>query len=221
MDVVMERNLTEYSIPELQEALASVDERRYPESWSALEAELQARKDSGEFDQYLQEIDAAAKRRDREKVIFARKMRKPIAAYLVVGALYTAVQTGFGLGATNMAVDGLVLMFLVAYLAAMFAGGIGLVLEKSWGYLIAMVVLALQVLKIQSSVIVFSAMSLIGAYVYTAQGFAIGFWAAFFTPEFTVGVGPTVPPPVWVGLNLFAVLLIVLLRRAKRDLAPE
>ncbi len=69
-------DLSNYSIPDLQEALATIDGRTHPENKAALERQLQARKDSGEFDRFMKESQQADKEQHARKVDFAKSMRK-------------------------------------------------------------------------------------------------------------------------------------------------
>jgi len=215
----MERKYSEYSIPELQEALAIVDGARYPDNKAALETEFQARRDSGEFDRFVQEAAEAREQHTRGKIDFAKKMQKPIAVYLVVTSMYTFVLAGIGLNAANWNANTFVLIVFAAYLVAMAIAGVGLFLAKGWSYRAALVVLALQVIKVQSSGLVFAAGSLFYFYVYVSStpDLMIGFDTRLFTPELTLGYSPNAPTPLWIGVNLVAIFMIVLLRRVRYE----
>jgi len=202
----MDRDYSKYSIPELHEALAVVDGKTYPENHAALERELQARKESGEFDRFIQEAREVEKKEAVDKVNFANKMRKVIAGYLVIAALYAI--TGLAINASSAAVERFFLILIVLLLLASFVGGVGLFLNKTWGHWTAVIVLALQVLKFQIGGVVFSVLSLVGIYVYVGANGDVGI-SALFDPGITLAFGSNVP--WWVGVNIFVVPLIVYL----------
>lgn len=206
----MERDLTKYSIPELQEGLAIVDGTRFPENKAALEAELQARRDSGDFDRFIQESKEAEKQQAIDRISFAKKMRKAIAAYLVVSALYAF--SGIGMNASSATVGGFMFVFLILFLIATFAGGVGLFLNKPWGHWAAVTVLSLQVVKVQVGGFVFSVLSLIGIYIYAASDWVVGITASF-NPGFTLAIGSNAP--FWIGVNIFVIPLVVYLFTAQ------
>ena len=199
----MDRDLSKYSIPELREALATVDQRAYPENKAALERELQARKDSGEFDQFIEDSRKAEEERLANQVQFALKMRKAIAVYLVIAALYAFAGIELNASGTLAGVISLILMGL--FLAASFAGGVGLFLGKSWAHWAAVTVLGLQLLKIQFDGFAYSVLSLIGIYVHVAGNGDIGITASF-DPGFAIAIGHSAP--LWIGVNIFSAILI-------------
>lgn len=199
----MERDISKYSIPELKEALETINEAAYPENKAALERELQARKESGEFDQYIEDSRKAEQERLANKVRFALKMRKAIAVYLVIAALYAFA--GIELDASGTLVGGISLIFLVLFLVASFTGGVGLFLGKSWGHWTAVTVLCLQLLKVQFDGFAFSVLSLVGIYVYVAGNGDIGITASF-DPGFAITIGRFAP--LWFGVNIFSAILL-------------
>ena len=211
-NVEMERDYTKYSIPELQESLAIVDETKYPENKAALEQELQARKDSGEYQRFFEEKKESKEREQAESISFARKMKKGIGIYLIVAALYALTGVGFSTSGGGIAVFTIVL--LLVFLLASLAGGIGLLLNKDWGHWIAVVVLGLQVVKIQAGGLVFSFLSLIGVYVYAATDWVVGITASF-EPGITLALGTSMP--FWLGVNVFVIPLIVYLFTAQEN----
>jgi len=213
----MGRDYSEYSIPELQEALAIVDGRQYPKNKAALETELQARRDSGEFDRFILETVKSREQQARDKIDFAKKMQKPIATYLVVSSIYIFVVALIGLNAANWNANSIVLIVFAIYLAAMLIAGVGLFLAMGWSHRAALAVLAVQVLKIQSTGLVFAADSLLYFYIYISRSpdLMIGFQTRLLAPELTLGYNPIAPTPLWIGVNLVAIFMIVLLRRMR------
>lgn len=208
----MDRDYTKYSIPELLESLAIVDGITYPENKAALERELQARKDSGEYLQFLEEQKESETRERADSISFARKMKKGIGIYLIVASLYAL--TGIGLNTSGGGVAVFTLVLLAGFLITSLAGGIGLLLDKSWGHWTAVVVLGLQVVKIQAGGFFFSFLSLIGIYVYAATDWVVGITASF-QPGITLASGINVP--FWFGVNVFVIPLIVFLFTAQEN----
>lgn len=199
----MKRDYSDYSVPELQEALATIDARAHPENHAALEQELQARKDSGEFDRHIEDARQAEKEKRAHKVGFARTMRKVIGAYLVLSAVYAIA--GVSLSASSTLAGAISLAFMVVFLVASFASGVGLLLRKDWAHWTAVAVLGLQLLKIQFPGFSFAALSLVGIYVYVDGTGAFGITATL-DPGFAVSVGQHAV--LWVGLNVFVAVLL-------------
>jgi hypothetical protein len=209
----MEQDYTKYSIPELQESLAIVDGTKYPENKAALELELQARRDSGEYQRFLQEQQQSEKREKVDSISFAWKMKKGIGIYLIVAALYALTGVSFNTSGGGFAVFTVVLV--TAFLIASLAGGVGLLLNKAWGHWTAVVVLGLQVVKIQAGGLVFNFLSLIGIYIYAATDWTVGITAAF-EPGVTLAVGSTMP--FLLGVNVFAIAMIFFLFAAQEHI---
>ena len=177
-----------------------------------MEAELQARRDSGEFDRFMEEAEKARKQQAIDDINFARKMRKVIAGYLVISALYAF--SGITINASSTTVSGVILALFAILLAATFAGGVGLFLNKPWGHWAAVTVLALQVVKIQVAGFAFSLLSLIGIYVYVAGDGSIGV-SANFDPGFQISIDSA--GMFWLGINIFVLPMIVYLFTARED----
>jgi len=209
----MERDYSKYSIPELQESLAIVDGIKFPENKAALEQELQSRKQSGEFQRFLEERQESEEREKVDSINFARKMKKGIGIYLIVAALYALTGVSFDTSGGGFSVFTIILF--AVFLVASLAGGIGLLLNKSWGHWTAVVVLGIQVVKIQAGGLVFNFLSLIGIYVYAATDWVVGINAAF-EPGMTLAFGSSLP--FWFGVNVFAIALIVSLFTAQEDI---
>ena len=209
----MARDYSTYSIPELQQALGSVDGKRYPENKAALERELQARKDSGEVDRYVRELRDEHRRKQIRGVRIARKVRLVIAAYLVVAPLCAFV--GFEIFASSEPAGRLLVAVSVLFLGASFAAGVGLFLNKAWGHWIAVVVLALQIVKVQAAGFVFGLLSLGGVYAYAAADGKVGV-AALLDPGLVFESGSDAP--VWIGVNFLVLPLIVFLFTAREEI---
>ena len=196
-------DFSNYSIADLQEALATIDGRAHPENKAALERELQARKDSGEFDRCAKEAQQADKEQHARKVSFAKSMRKVIGLYLVASSLYAIA--GVSLTASGSRVGIALLVVMVLFLVASFAAGVGLLLRKDWAHWIAVVVLGLQLVKVQFSGFSFSVLSLVGIYLFVAGDSSIGI-TADFDPGVAISFGQYAP--LWIGVNIFTGMLL-------------
>lgn len=205
-------DVSNYSIPDLQEALATIDGRTHPENKAALERELQARKDSGEYDRFMEEARQAGKEQHARKVGFAKSMRKVIGLYLVASSLYAIA--GVSLTASGTVTGAALLVFMVVFLAASFAAGVGLLLRKNWAHWIAVAVLGLQLVKIQFSGFSFDVLSLVGIYMFVDGETRIGVTASF-DPGVAVSVGHYAP--LWIGVNIFAGVLLGYLFTAREQ----
>ncbi len=199
----MKPDYTSYSIPELQESLTVVDGERFPENKAALERELRSRKNSGEYQRFLEEQQEAEKDKKTDSIHFARKMKKGIGVYLIFGALFFLSQFSFN-AAGNVGVVVLATILLVVFLLASLAGGIGLLLNKPWGHFAALIVLGLQVVKIQAGGLVFDFVSPLGIFVY-ASAETVGF-SAELEAGVNVALGSNLP--FWFGVNFFVIALI-------------
>ena len=208
----MARDYSGYSISELQEALRAVDGNRYPANKAAIEAELQARKDSGEFAQEELNAKEAAREQAVAKLNFALKARVVIAWYLIVSP--AIVLTGFSISAGSLAMQALTIFVGLVFVSTSVLAGIGLLKKKMWGHWAAVAVLGSQVLRIQSEAFVFNFLSSVGIYVYYAQGGDVGFDARF-EPGFGLGFGTATT--LWIGVNLFVVVLLNFLFTATEE----
>lgn len=208
----MDRDYTRYSIPELQESLAIVDGKKYPENKAAIERELQVRKDSGEYQRFLEEQQESERRKHSDSISLARKIKKGTGIYLIVAALYAVTGINFDASGGGFAV--LIMILLATFLVASLVGGIGLLFNKAWAHWIAVVVLGLQVVKVQIAGFVFSFLSLVGFYIYAATDWVFGI-TAVFEPGITLAFGSS--RPFWLGVNVFVLPLIVYLCTAQED----
>ena len=136
------------------------------------------------------------------KVKTARTLRKVVAVYLVLSALFAVA--GITTGGIEMAGNTLSMVLMPAFLGASLFGGAGLFLGKSWGYWTALSVLTLQLVKIQFDGFTYDVLSLFGIYVYAGGKFSIGISAAF-DPRFNVASGTS--SSWWFGVNIFVALL--------------
>ncbi|MBT8101179.1 MAG: hypothetical protein KJO82_15600 [Gammaproteobacteria bacterium] len=208
----MNREPSEYSIPELLEAIAAVDGNRFPENKLALEKELEARKESGEYDRYRQQALEAGQRQLEKKAAFAKKMQKVIAVYLIVAAVYGLVMVFAGV--FSPALPGGLLALFVVFSATSLAGGAGLLLAKPWAYWVSVAVLGIQIIEIQAMGIAFGVLSLAGVYFYIAAGGTVGITATF-SPSIVLDVGSN--GPFLFGINLLAIVFIAYLFSARDD----
>lgn len=208
----MARDYSKYSVPELKDALDNVDGKRHPENKAALQRELRARQDAGEVDRLAREAREKWQRKERRSISFARKVRKVIAAFLVISPLASIV--AFAVFADSEAVPGFVFVPYIVFLVASVAGGVGLFLDKAWGHWLAVTVLALQLLKIQAAGFAYSLLSVGGVFPYVAAG-KVGV-AALFEPGFVFIVQSELP--LWIGVNVLFIPLIVYLFTAREEM---
>ena len=155
----------------------------------------------------LEQVDDAM---GASEVTLARRFRKAIAVYLVVSALYAVA--GFASGGTEMPAKMASMALMAAFLVATFAGGAGLFLGKTWGYWTALIVLALQLVKIQFNGFTYDVLSLVGIYVYAGGKFSIGISAAF-DPSVNISIGTSAS--WWLGVNVFIALPFAYLLTAR------
>lgn len=197
-----------YSIAELQEALRSVDGITYPENKAAIEEELAARKASGEYDR---EVDKTAQElvdETRARFEFAKKARVVIAWYLIMAPIITLAH--ISLQMTMPSTWALVVAIAVfsAFFITSHSAGIGLLKGKRWAQSLAIAVLAVQVVSVQSGAVVFQALSLAGAYLTIGAGASIGFWFSYNPGiRFFLDAGM----PFQLGFNVLAIVLIYFL----------
>ena len=208
----MNREPSEYSIPELLEAIAAVDGNRFPENKLALEKELEARKESGEYDRYQQQALEAGRRQLEKRAALAKKMQKIIAVYLIVAALYGLVMVIAGV--FSPALPGGLLALFVAFSVMSLAGGVGLLLAKPWAHWVSVAVLGIQIIEIQAMGIAFGVLTLAGVYFYIAAGGTVGITATF-SPSIVLEVGSD--GPFLFGINLLAIVFIAYLFSARDD----
>ena len=140
-----------------------------------------------------------------------RKVRKAIAVYLVISALYAVGRIGFGGSELLGSISSMWLMAM--FLGATLAGGVGLFLGKNWGYWTTVVVLSLQLVRIQLGGFGYDVLSMIGIYVYAAGSLSIGI-SASIDPSLTLST--ETDGQSWVGVNVFIVLLLGNLLAAKK-----
>ena len=140
-----------------------------------------------------------------------KRMRIAVAAYLVVAALFAVFRISTG---GSELLDDITSMWLMAgLLGASFVGGIGLFLSKNWGYWTAIAVLSLQIVRIRVDGFTYDVLSLFGIYAYASGEFSLGLSLAF-DPRFNLSGGTS--EPWWLGVNVFAAVLIGYLITSKR-----
>lgn len=151
----------------------------------------------------MAEAQQAEKERHERKIGFAKSMRKVIGLYLMASSVYAIA--GVSLTASGAPADAALLVFMVLFLVASFAAGVGLLLRKNWAHWIAVAVLGLQLIKIQLSGFSFSVLSLVGIYFIVDGDTRIGFTASF-DPGVAISVGHYAP--LWIGVNIFTGVLL-------------
>lgn len=210
-----EWDCSDYSIPELEEALGTVDGRRYPQNEAALRRELEARKASGEYERFMAQREKPAKQKRKDRIGFARRMRPVVAVYLLVSA--AAFAAAVFVEQLSPAEHAASLLLALAFAAVAASAGLGLLLGKAWGHWVAVLVLAVQVVRFQLEGIVFSPPSLLGIYVQVGEGGTLGFNA-----ELEVGFrfGWGTDAPMLFAVNLLAVALIAYLFTARKPVQP-
>ena len=204
-----------YTIAELEESLRMVDGSKYPENKAALEAELEARKASGEYERE----QAAAEEERKEKAVadkaFAEKARIFIAWYLVLSPI--AILYYFNFQSTGMPIwlTATVVSIFVVYLAISHWAGRALLKDKSWAHPAAVAVLALQLLRLKTDALYLKLLSFLGIYLTLGEGGTIGF-SFLIEPGISLSVGNDVP---WeIGINIVAALMIYYLFAARRKI---
>ncbi len=210
----MTPDYTSYTIAELEESLRVVDGRKYPENKAALEAELEARKASGAYEREMAEAEAARKEQAVADKAFAEKARTFIAWYLVVSPI--AILYYFNFESTGMPIwlaATLISLFIV-YLAVSHWAGRGLLKGKSWAHPTAVVVVALQLVRINSEVLYLKLLSFVGFYVTLSVDGTIGF-TFLIEPGINIAWGN--PVPFEIGFNLVAAFMIYYLFAARRS----
>lgn len=209
----MPQDYTTYSLAELREALGIVDERRYPENKAAIEAEIQARIDSGavaEEERADQERQAAE---TRKKIEFARKARPYIAKYLIGTGAYVVVWNIIQPPTFNGFWSTAILALGLAYMLGTVISGVAILRSKGWGSMVAIGLLCVQLVEITSSAFSVKAMSALGFYVTLGANGDIGL-SAEFQPVFSMAFGTS--QPFTISVNLFVLWLISLLVKANR-----
>ena len=208
----MPRDYSGYTIAELREALRAVDGYKYPENKAAIEAELQARVDSGELAREQAEARRAAREKATRKLLFAKRARVYIAWYLLLSP--ALVIFGYSIDSAGLIQRGLSVLLGLVFMAASIAAGIGLLKREAWGHWIAVVVLGSQALRIQSEVFTFNFLSSIAVYAGYQQGGTI-FLDARFEPGFVISTGGRAP--FWIEVNLLVIALLHLLFKAREE----
>ena len=214
---------SKYSIPELQEALSTVDEQKYPETKAAIEAELQKRKDSGEYERHIQERMLELDRREQGRRRLARAARPWVAGYLEASALLMLFGTSIQLSVELGRVAWAFWMIGILYAITVAVAGYGLVRDRRWGHGLAVTVIALQLVRLQSESLYFSLSSAISVYLYGVipeGNFEFGVSAQINPGGLQVLVGD-LPYATGAGINLFAIFLIWLLFAGRRPLPGE
>ena len=204
---------TSYTIAELEESLRMVDGSKYPENKAALEAELEARKASGEYEREAAAAEEARKEKAVADKAFAEKARVFIAWYLILSPI--AILAYFNFQSTGMPVwlAATVVSIFVVYLAISHWTGRGLLKDRSWAHTAAVIVLALQLVRINSDALSVQLLSLVGFYATFSVDGTIGFDLRL-APGLNISWGNSVP--FEIGINIIAALMIYYLFAARR-----
>ncbi len=216
-----ERDYSGYTLSELREALSTVDGNKYPENEAALEAEMQKRIESGEVGREKQEQERQQHEKEQGLRRFARGALPWIGLYLLGGPLIllnTGTEMPEAFGWVAYAIWGLAIIYVGVGVVA----GYGLWKRKNWGRRLAIGVFAMQVIYFQSGFMKYSLVSALSGFFYIAGNDGVEFGISFYltTGEFLFGVGD-LPLPFRFGLNLFAILMIWCLLKARQPLDGE
>lgn len=207
----MIHDYTQYSLAELQEALSVVDGRRYPENLAAIEAEIQARKDSGAYEREVSAIREEHSARLESELQFAQRSKPLIAWYLIVGGAFFFATFFFGQVTFTGAIGLAILSLGVVYMLATILAGVMILKDHPWGTKAAIGLLGAQLIQFESTAFTYKVSSLIsGLFTLEANG-VIGASVSFGS-KFRILFGE--PTVFLVGLNLFAAWLIYLLIRS-------
>jgi len=204
----MTPDYSKYSLADLRESLSVVDGRRYPENKAAIEAEIQARKDSGAYAEEEKALGEERSAQIKEKIEFARKAQPVIAWYLIVTGSFLLVSQvlwppAFG-GFGQMAILALGLVYMLGTVI----GGVALLKGKDWGTTLVIGLLFVQLVKLTSPIFGIKAVSALGLYVTFEAEWTIGI-SGDLGPEFSLAFGTN--QPFLLGINLFVTWLIYLL----------
>lgn len=210
----MAPDYTQYSLADLREALGTVDERRFPENKAAIEAEIQARIDSGAYAEEEQAEREQQQATARKKIDFARKSRPYIAKYLIGTSGFVLVWNILQPPSLGGALQTAVFVCGMAYMFGTVVSGLAIHRGRSWGSTLAIGLLCVQLVEIVSTAFSLKVLSALGFYVTLSINGDIGFDASF-KPGVFVTVGT--PQPLTIGLNLFVAWLIYLLVKANQD----
>lgn len=214
LGIYVTQDYSSYTIAELQESLRVVDAQRYPENKVAIEAELEARVQSGDFErQVAAEVEARQQKAVADKAI-AEKATVFIAWYLILSPIVILSYLNVRLTAGLFWIAAFFAAFAI-YLAASHWVGRALLKGKTWAYPAAIAILSLQVLRITSDAIYVQILSLVGGYVTFGEGGSIGI-AGYLEPGIQVSWGNQMP--FEIGINILAILMIYYLAAARREI---
>ena len=201
-----------YTIAELQESLAVVDGRKYPENKAALEAELAARKASGEYEREAAAAEESRKEKEAARTAFAKKARVFTAWYLVVSPIVVLSMFNYRQLPQMSGLQLLLVALIVAYLAMSHWAGIGLLRDRPWAERLAIGTLILQVVRFSSDVFYLQVLPLAGIFVSLGEYIVLDIR---FRWEPSVQVSWGVDRPLQLGVNLVAIAMIYYLVRSR------
>jgi hypothetical protein len=207
----MARDYSNYSIAELRESLSVVDGRRYPENKAAIEAEIQSRKDSGAYAEEEQALKAEAMAKAEAKFDFAQKAQPAIAWYLIISGGFILASTLFPLPYVGSLMQVAILGIGVLYVLATVFGGVALLKNKSWGPILVIGLLCVQLVQVSSSIFSFKALSAFAFYLNVSADWDVGV-SAEIRPGFWLVLGGV--QPASLGVNIYVAWLISLVATA-------
>lgn len=201
---------TKYSLAELREALAGIDGDSYPENKAALEAELERRKRSGEYDRELDRQAAELANREADRRRLALTLRPWLAYYLIGTAPLVWVMTSAYTGPGWVQA---LKVFVLLFAAASITAGIGILRGKQWGHWLAVGVLVPQVVSLQLPTLFVGISSALALSVGADAAVNLSFGAAF-SPGLKLLSGQ-LALPVGISVNLFALACLWVLFKAQ------
>ncbi|MEO1036314.1 MAG: hypothetical protein AAFX44_12225 [Pseudomonadota bacterium] len=190
-----------YSLAELEEALATIRADQHPENYDALQAEIARRQQSGEY----READKAAATQSVQLKRSAGRIRFWLALYLIATAPLVALNQSYSgvppLPFSTFAYIG----FGMAYCLALVAACVALLLKKAWAGTAVAVLMVVQLIKISSPALVVDIGGPINVLINVAEGLSIG--ASFqWAPGILVQLGSVAD--WYIGIDLFAAFVI-------------
>lgn len=207
----MTHDYTRYSLAELHEALGSVDGSRYPENLAAIEAEIQARKDSGAFDREVNAIREERSSRLKKEVQFAQRSKPFIAWLLILGGALFFANFIFGQVAFSGVIGLAILCIGAAYMLAGILVGIAILKGHALSTKAAIGLIAAQLIQVESTLFTYEVTSLFSL-LFTLEAGGVFGLSVSFESEFRLFFGE--PTDLFLGLNLFAAWLIYLLLKS-------
>jgi hypothetical protein len=203
----MTSDYSNYSIAELRESLGVVDGRRNPENKAAIEVEIQARKDSGAYAEEERRVEEELAIQARNRIDFARKAQPVIAWYLIIFGGFILATSLLRLPSIGSLGRAAILAIGVLYVLATVVGGVALIKNKSWGPILVVGLLCVQLVQVSSSAFSLKALSAFAFYLNVGAEWTVGF-SGEFEPGFSLAFSGN--QPALLGVNVFVAWLIFL-----------